>query len=232
VLHPAVQIVKSGPASFEAGQRVPYMLTVTNPGDVPIDGQTLSVTDPLCDAPPLLSGKFRGDAADATPDTLDPGDRWVYGCFVPTAAGQAQVENTALVNGHDPNNKPVSDDDKVVTPLTQPKIAVLPEVVVSGAAKLSGPSACVSKKFTARVSGKRIVSVIWFVDGKKVKTIKSKASQAQKFSYTVNPGRYGKGVHRLQAKITFAAASKTAPKTLRMTFQRCVKRVIAPKFTG
>jgi uncharacterized repeat protein (TIGR01451 family) len=236
LLHPAIQIVKAGPASAEAGQRVPYQLTVTNPGDVAIVGETLSVTDPLCDAPPLLAGKFRGDGADPTPDTLDPGDRWVYGCFAPTGTGQGQLINTAQVTGTPVGTTVdvhgVTDNDSVTTPLTQPKIQVLPETVVSGAAKLSGPSACVSKKFVARVAGKRIKSVTWFIDGKKVKTFTSKTGEAAKTTFSVDPGRYGKGVHRLQAKITFHTASRTPAKTLRMTFQRCARQVVAPQFTG
>jgi uncharacterized repeat protein (TIGR01451 family) len=236
VLHPAIQIVKSGPAGAEAGQPVAYTLTVTNPGDVAIDGQTLSVTDPLCDAPPQLAGKFRGDAADPTPSTLDPGDRWVYGCSAPTAAGQTQLVNTAQVAGAAVGGAPVhsvTDDDTVATPLTQPaRIAVLPETIVSGAAKLSGPAACVSKKFTTKVTGRRIKSVTWFIDGKKVRTFTNKSGEASRTSFSVDPRRYGTGVHRLQARITFNAASRTAAKTLRMTFQRCGRQAVAPQFTG
>jgi uncharacterized repeat protein (TIGR01451 family) len=236
LLHPAIQIVKAGPASAEAGQRVPYTLTVTNPGDVAIVGETLSVTDPLCDAPPLLAAKLRGDGADPTPDTLDPGDRWVYGCFAPTAAGQGQLVNTAQVTGTPVGTTVdvhgVTDDDSVTTPLTQPKLQVLPQTIVSGAAKLSGPSACVAKKFVARVAGRRIKSVTWFIDGKKVKTFTSRTGEAAKTTFSVDPGRYGKGVHRLQARITFNATSRTPAKTLRMTFQRCARQVVAPQFTG
>jgi uncharacterized repeat protein (TIGR01451 family) len=232
ILHPAVQIVKTGPATAEAGTRVGYMLAVTNPGDVPLTGQTLSVTDPACDAPPQLAGKFRGDAVDATPDTLDPGDRWVYGCFVPTAAGQTQVVNTAFVTGEDPNKVKVSDEDAVTTTLAQPQIQVLPETIVSGAAKLSGPSKCVSKAFVAKVTGKRIKKVVWSVDGKKYKTFNAKTSQATRATLRINPDRFGKGVHRLSARITFETASRTPARTLRMTFQQCAKQIIAPKFTG
>jgi uncharacterized repeat protein (TIGR01451 family) len=232
ILHPAVQIEKTGPATANAGDRVAFTLVVTNPGDVPLTGQTLSVVDSKCDAPPQLVAKKRGAADDATPDTLDPGDSWAYTCSVPTAIGEASITNVASVTGEDPNKIKVSDDDDATVTLQQPKIAVLPAVVDPGAARVSGPSKCVSKAFTSRVTGKRIKKVVWTIDGKKVKTFTSKTGEARQTSLKVNPNKYGKGVHRLQARITFASNSGTAARTLRLTFQQCAKQIIAPKFTG
>jgi hypothetical protein len=90
----------------------------------------------------------------------------------------------------------------------------------------------VDKPFISRVTGKRIKSVAWYVDGKKVKTFTSSTGEATRANYRVRPDRYGKGVHRLKVRVTFAADAQTKARTLRMTFAQCAKQIIAPKFTG
>src|SRR3712207_7151343 len=50
LLHPGVQIDKSGPATAEAGSRVAFTLAVTNPGDAALVGEKVGVTDPQCES--------------------------------------------------------------------------------------------------------------------------------------------------------------------------------------
>ena len=50
VLHPAVDIEKTGPATATVGTALAYTLTVTNPGDVAFAAQEVVVTDPRCEA--------------------------------------------------------------------------------------------------------------------------------------------------------------------------------------
>ena len=228
VCHPAINIDKSGPATAQAGDRVTYTLVVTNPGDTPIVGETLSITDPKCEAPPALVSK-NGDASEAT---LDPGDSWTYQCTVQTQVGETQVINVANANGFDIHGTAVSDTDDATTALTQPVIEVLPETIVSGASRLRGPSACVSKAFNVRITGKRIASVTITIDGRKVKTFRRAAGEGTRFVYKVNPARYGKGIHRLKARVVYNPASQTRARTLQMSFERCVKQVVKPQFTG
>jgi hypothetical protein len=40
------------------------------------------------------------------------------------------------------------------------------------------------------------------------------------------------GVHRLVASITFQRGSGTKAKTIRLSFQRCARKLAAPRFTG
>jgi hypothetical protein len=195
-------------------------------------GQTLQVTDPKCDSQPLLVSQQRNGAADPTPETLDPGDTWTYTCTVQTAVGDTQVVNTALVHGFDVNHHVVDDTDQFTTTLSQPVIEVLPETIVSGASKLSGPASCVKKAFNVKVTGKRISRVTITIDGRTVKVFRSKSGEGKKFVFRVNPARYGKGVHRLRARVVYNAASQTKPRTLQLSFERCVKQIIKPKFTG
>jgi hypothetical protein len=90
----------------------------------------------------------------------------------------------------------------------------------------------VKKTFKLKVTGKRIASVKITIDGKKVKTFKNAAGEGTRFVYKINSGRYGKGIHRVKVRVVYNAASQTKPRTLQMSFERCVKQVIKPQFTG
>ena len=46
------------------------------------------------------------------------------------------------------------------------------------------------------------------------------------FKLRVNPTRYGKGIHRVNARVVFKAASRTSAATLRLSFQRCARQVV------
>jgi uncharacterized repeat protein (TIGR01451 family) len=234
ILHPAVDIEKTGPATALVGTPLGYTLTVTNPGDVPFAAQEVGVTDPKCEQPP--AGPNTG--TDATPNQLDPGDTWTYTCTAQTTGQPAGTfVNTATVTAKDFNGRTVSDTDEFPTVLSAPaqpvppgEQQVLPEEIVSGTARLGGPSGCVRKAFNATVRGRQIASVTFYVDGKRVKRIIAKQGQAV-FRAKVLPGS-AVGVHRVTARVVFKAASQTKARTLRLSYQRCARQVVTPKFTG
>ena len=72
----------------------------------------------------------------------------------------------------------------------------------------------------------------FFVDGKRVKRITAPNGEGSKFTVKVNPKGRGFGVHRVTAKVVFNSASETQTRTLRLSFQRCRKQVVKPRFTG
>jgi hypothetical protein len=225
VLHPAIDIEKTGPATATVGDVLSYTLTVTNPGDIEFAADKVVVTDPGCDAAPTLTSKN----GDASPDFLNPGDNWTYACsHQTTAAGGSSYLNTATVNGTDRNAHGVSDTDNLPTALGQR----LPETIVSGTARLRGPSGCVKGPFTATVRGSRIARVTFFVDGKRFKRITAPTGEGSTFTVSINPRGRGFGVHRVTARVEFVTASQTAARTLRLSFQRCKKQVVKPRFTG
>lgn len=85
---PAVMIVKSPDQAVAPGETANFTLTVTNEGDVNLT--SVSVTDPLCDANPVLqSGDVGVDGVLTTTET------WTYTCS--TANVQADFTNTANV---------------------------------------------------------------------------------------------------------------------------------------
>ena len=245
LIHPAIAVDKTGPATAQAGQPVRYTLVVTNPGDAPFLAPNVNVADALCQAPPMLTTKN----GDATPGQLDPGDTWTYTCTVQTLVGQTVVNNVATVTGTDSyGGRDVSDDDPATTQLTQPPVAppppppvplapsgvpeqvkpvALPAAVAT--AGLSGPRRCVSGPFQAKVTGRGIAKVRFLLDGKKVKTVMGSATRTV-FAVRIDPRGQHSKAHRITAQVTFKAATRTRDRTLRFVYLGCART--APKFTG
>ena len=223
---PGIAIDKSGPANATAGDLLPYTIVVTNPGQEPLTG--VAVTDPQCTTAPALQTKNRGDGVDGSPDTLDPGDSWVYTCSGQTQNGQTSYVNQACVEARDEFGRVVNACDDVNTVLAQQQ--VLGDQPIPGQARLAGRSGCVAKVFYATVRGRQIEKVVFRIDGKKRATL-TRADSRGRYRLRVNPRAFKPGSHLLVARTTFVEDSGTAPKTMRLRFQRCVKRT-APAFTG
>jgi hypothetical protein len=101
--------------------------------------------------------------------------------------------------------------------------------VIHGTSKLAGVArarACVRTATTLHVKGRRITSVTWFVNGKKIrgKTVRRGTSYSARIA--TSPGSHNK----VTAKVRYAAASHTAPHTFHATVSGC--RPVRPKFTG
>src|SRR3954462_12790433 len=266
--HPAIKVVKDGPATAHSGDQLTFSYTVTNPGDVPLTKVT--ATDDKCS--PLTR---TGDTSDTT---LDPGDTWTYTCSyaIQWSEGDANpVVNTVTTCGMPPGGgspppggggSPVSGTDQHSTttvpppppppppphrtppaaPSTRPsasgtaptsgqppQIAVSPVRVRPGSATLRGPSGCpTTSAVAATVSGRRIVKVTFYVDGKKVKTLTQPNKSGGRWVLPMNVKRFAFGTHRVQARIQFACSSQTRARTLRMSFSRCHPANVTPKFTG
>ena len=103
--------------------------------------------------------------------------------------------------------------------------------VPSGTAKVLGPSGCVTRNFYVQVSGRQIRRVVFYLNGKKVKTL-TKANRGKRFALAVRPNRLRRGTHRVLAVTYFTKASKTKSRTLRVAFSRCARAAAAPRFTG
>jgi uncharacterized repeat protein (TIGR01451 family) len=228
VIHPAIKIDKTGPATAQAGDKISYVLTVTNPGDTPLAASTLVVSDPQCNGDPVTLLSKNGDGS---PDSFDPGDVWTYTCSLQTGSGDTSVENHATAEGKDQLGKVVDSASVAATVLNPPQQVVLGARVTPGAARLAGPSGCQSRAFNARIRGSRIATVTFALDGKVVKKVRN-TKNAKLIQLRVNPSKLKLGVHRLVVTVTFQSGSNTKPKTFRLSFQRCGKKLISPRFTG
>jgi hypothetical protein len=254
--HPAIDIAKSGPATATAGALLTYTLDVTNPGDMPFAKGDVAVTDAKCAAAPAL----QSTNGDATPDVLNPADKWTYTCQVQTAAGQTSVVNVADVEGTDQNGKVVTGEDTFTTTLTQPTTPTTTTTTTTtttpvtttaatpaparqvagvtqssrparGTAALRGPRVCpTTRTVKATVSGRQIRRVTFFVRGHKVRTV-TKADRNGRFTLTLRTASLRRGANSVVARVEFAAASQTRTRNLRITVTRCAQAV-RPQFTG
>ena len=100
-----------------------------------------------------------------------------------------------------------------------------------GKARISGRSGCVTQNFHVTVTGQRIRSVTFSLDGKRIKTLRKPNVRAT-YRIAVRPGRLRRGTHRIIARTTFTAASGTPARSLHVVFQRCGRQRGAPQFTG
>jgi hypothetical protein len=123
---PAIAIRKSGPGQATAGDTLRYTFVVSNPGEIPIRGDSVVVTDPDCNDDPALVGKRSDGGADLTPETLDPlVDEWEYSCSRRTAepglvCETRAVDNTGTVAGTAEDGRPVTAEDTITTILRCP----------------------------------------------------------------------------------------------------------------
>ena len=86
------------------------------------------------------------------------------------------------------NGRTVTDTDDFPTDARAQ--AVLPEPeIISGRARLRGPSGCVRGPFTATVRGSRIARVTFFRDGKRIKRITAPKRGQRTFTVRINPRR-------------------------------------------
>ena len=154
---------------------------------------------------------------------VDKGDAW-----------ECVITNTRK-STPPPPEEPPTDQPPTNPPAVQavsPQVRVSPARVRPGSAKLSGPSGCPrTSAVAATVSGRRIVKVTFYVDGKKVKTL-TKADRNGRWVLPMNVKRFAFGTHRVRVVVQFAKSSQTKAKTLRLSFNRCRPAVVRPQFTG
>jgi uncharacterized repeat protein (TIGR01451 family) len=221
IRHPAIAIDKTGPATANAGDLVPFTIVITDTGDTSYSEPDVHLTDALCQAPPSLVTKN----GDSSPGTFDPGDKWTYTCSVQTQAGQTSIHNVALVNATDVGAKAETATDDASTVLA----AQVVSPIRVGSAKLRGTQGCAARnRATASVAGKEIAFVTFYVDGKKVKVVRKPVGG--RYTLSVDARKLEKGAHKVKAVVTFNSGVTPKKRTLSLTFFRCA--AAKPKFTG
>ena len=244
IVHPAIEVKKTADRqTAQVGDTIAYKFDVTNPGDV---GLAVTLSDPRCDAGTLKGPqKVAGDSDNS----LEPDELWRYTCtHKVTSSDPDPLPNTVHVKGKDPLGGIVEDEDSATVDIVQPAppkqepqaqppasggqvLAVQQQQTPRGRARLRGPSGCVYRTFRANVTGRQIRRVTFFVDGKRVAVRRARNGQ-RTFTARVTPGRLSIGVHRVTARVQFRTASRTRPRTLVLSFQRCAQQAPSPRFTG
>jgi uncharacterized repeat protein (TIGR01451 family)/fimbrial isopeptide formation D2 family protein len=115
-----IQIVKGGPALAHIGDTVTYTLDLSLTTATPLTN--ITVTDPICDAAPVLGSRAGGDQ-DAW---LEPGETWHYTCsHVVTRTDPDPLPNTATVSGTDSQGRGTSDTDSHLVDIIHPAIKIV-----------------------------------------------------------------------------------------------------------
>ena len=153
------------------------------------------------------------------------GDQWE--CVI-TNTRKSHAPAAAGAADHDPPTEHAAG-----RPGRQPADPRQPRTRAPGQrASCSGPTGCpTTTAVAASVSGRRIVKVTFYVDGKKVKTL-TKANRNGRWVLPMNVKRFAFGTHRVRVTVQFAKSSQTKAKTLRLSFNRCHSAVVKPQFTG
>jgi hypothetical protein len=154
------------------------------------------------------------DPADAAKIDLGAGSATIRNAKVVTAASPAPAQGTAPA-------APTQGS----APGTQ---GVLGEQVVRAAARLSAPSSCVSNRYTVSVRAGRVASVTFFVNGKRVRTLRARQGQRRFSVQLPRPS----ATARVLARVRFRANTSPATRTLRATIRRCAQQAVRPQFTG
>ena len=128
------------------------------------------------------------------------------------------------------------EPDPTSPPAAQPAPAPAPTptpadpVVLTGSAKLRTSQGCMAGNHAkASVSGSRIESVAFFVDGKKVKTLNTPNSGGS-YTLTMSCAQLTFGTHRARAAVTFETGASPQQRTL--VFQITRTRPVRPQFAG
>lgn len=100
---------------------------------------------------------------------------------------------------------------------------------------LKGPHGCVRSSFHASVKSAGVASVIFYLDGHKLKKLTAHSAHGGLLSITINPAKLKLGAHRLVAKITMikaTTAAKAVQASRTITILRCRSTVGTPHFAG
>ena len=100
---------------------------------------------------------------------------------------------------------------------------------------LRGPQGCVRSAFTASIKSAGVSSVIFYLDGQRLKRLTASAARKGVISISINASKLKVGAHHVKAAITMkptAAGAKATKANRSLTVVRCRSAVIAPHFTG
>ena len=202
-----------GPQSATAGSLVAFTFVIGNDGEQSYP-EPLAVTGTRCAGAPGLLTKD----GDGSPGTLDPGDRWTYACQV--QLGESGARNVAAVSATDRDGHEAGAAADATTRIAGQ--AVSPVAIASpGRADLRGPAGCVRTRLAVpRVTGRRIMQVAWFVDGR-LASVRTKPDADGRWRRALRVRELRYGVHRVRAVVQFVPESATAARTLRLRFSRC-----------
>ena len=138
-------------------------------------------------------------------------------------------------NGNNGNASGTGASGSTGTPPEGPRQGSLAAAAVRAPLLSSAPQGCVRSGFLVRVNAKGVRSVVFYIDGHRVKALTARSARHGVFTLRVNVGRLKVGRHRLRALITMevtAASRKRVSASRTLVFLRCASIASRPRFTG
>jgi uncharacterized repeat protein (TIGR01451 family) len=215
------------------GQTVEYEIVVTNTGNVPLSFSSFS--DPHCEGitgGPGTSALAPGEATTYTcSHTLTSTGPYTNEASVEGSDGTRQTSNEVIVNSKEPAVVPPPGPAPTSSPPVE-KGGVLaicelsePEIVLHGA---SGPK---RRTFTVQISSPGIKQITFYLDGRKLKTLKQSQAKDGKFTIKINPSKLSYGAHKVSVK-TLMSNSICEPIARTSVFVHPHSQRVSPSFTG
>ena len=200
----------------KTGETILYLIKVTNTGNVSV--KLTKLTDANCTN---LTGPL--------PVVLAPGEAATYRCeHELTTAGlyTNQVEAETEAGTKEKSNVVEIEVEAPAKQIVSPACTVNEPSIV-----LKGVAGSKRKPFTAQLSALGIKEVTFYVDGRKLKTLKAANAKNGVFSVKIDPRKYRYGAHKVAAK---AVMTETAcsPLARTATFIRPHSAKVKPVFTG
>ena len=118
ILHPAIEVSKSGPEYAHEGDNITYTITVKNTGDCPLSN--VQVSDDVAGAATYVSGDTNGNGL------LDMDETWTFTATYTVKAGDTDpLVNTATASGKDALGLTVTDTASWTVDILHPAIDVI-----------------------------------------------------------------------------------------------------------
>ncbi len=252
----AVDIEKSGPATVRHGDTARFTFVVRNPGNVPLrnvrvgDDRCPGVTGPTGDdgngtlepaevwtytcsyvVGPHADGEEDPIRNEATVTAVDPLDQPVTASDTHTTAIEHPAPAPPVVPAPAPAPAPAPVPASAPTPPLDRSGNLDDQLSrVRGTARMRGTTGCAARTARATVTGRRIRSVSWSVDGKQ-RPSPVKPGAGGRWTLVLQMGTLRTGTHRVQARVRFVTGSGTAARQLVMNITRCKPKAVAA-FTG
>jgi hypothetical protein len=232
----------TAPLSGLLGETVHYRILVKNTAEVP---ETLSnFTDQHCDVGTIAGGPgAEALAAGATATFTCTHVLTEVGVYTnqatvtaTTVGGTPLTETSNLVEVKVPEGTaPVTQEPNPVKaevpPATSPKIEVLP-ACIQRAGSLHGASGSKRGTFTVRISSSGIAQITFFLDGRKIRTLKASQARHGKFTIKINARTLRVGKHKLTAKVLMQSQYCPAAARSAVFVRPAASGVKAEIFTG
>jgi uncharacterized repeat protein (TIGR01451 family) len=206
------------------GQTVDYQITVKNTGNVPFKLSTF--TDAPCD-----QGTITGGPGEAT---VPPKSSTTYTCSrLLTGAGiyTNQASVTATAEGVAPLAQGSNQVKAEVPETTNPKLVPKPQCT-QRPGPLHGASGSKRGTFTVSINSSGIARITFFLDGRKLKTLKASQARHGKFTIKVNARALRVGKHKLTAKVLMQSPYCPAEARTAVFVRPAASGVKAEIFTG